>query len=119
MRPDYDAAVAASGLPPPAVDRMRPWLAGLQIMFAQIAKQNFSADNGVDKQLAAEAAKNRGKPTVIPETIEEQFALLAPDDRALEMEEYSKASLKDLQRRDRGGAAAGDGLEQGRCAGAG
>ena len=94
LRPDYDAALAASGLPPPAVDRMRPWLAGLQIMFAQIAKQNFSADNGVDKQLAAEATKT-GKPIRYLETIEEQFALLAPDDRALEMDEF-EASLKDL-----------------------
>ena len=94
LRRDYDAAVAASGLPPLAVDRMRPWLAGLQIMFAQIAKQNFSADNGVDKQLAAEATKT-GKPIRYLETIEEQFALLAPDDRALEMEEF-EASLKDL-----------------------
>ena len=95
LRADYDAAVAASGLPPSAVDRMRPWLAGLQIMFAQIAKQNFSADNGVDKQLAAEAAK-AGKPIRYLETIEEQFALLAPDDRALEMEEF-EAGLKDLR----------------------
>lgn len=95
LRSDYDAALAASGLPPPAVDRMRPWLAGLQIMFAQIAKENFSADNGVDKQLAAEAAKT-GKPIRYLETIEEQFALLAPDDRALEMEEF-EAGLKDLR----------------------
>jgi uncharacterized protein YbaP (TraB family) len=95
LRPDYDAALAASGLPPSGVDRMRPWLAGLQIMFAQIAKQNFSVDNGVDRQLAAEAAK-AGKPIRYLETIEEQFALLAPDDRALEMEEF-EAGLKDLR----------------------
>lgn len=95
LRADYDAALAASGLPPSAVDRMRPWLAGLQIMFAQIAKQNFSADNGVDKQLAAQALKT-GKPIRYLETIEEQFALLAPDDRALEMEEF-EAGLKDLR----------------------
>jgi uncharacterized protein YbaP (TraB family) len=95
LRPDYDAALAASGLPPSGVDRMRPWLAGLQIMFAQIAKQNFSVDNGVDRQLAAEAAK-AGKPIRYLETIEEQFALLAPDDRALEMEEF-EAGLSDLR----------------------
>lgn len=95
LRADYDAALAASGLPAAAVDRMRPWLAGLQIMFAQIAKQKFSADNGVDKQLAAQAAKI-GKPIRYLETIEEQFALLAPDDRALEMEEF-EAGLKDLR----------------------
>jgi uncharacterized protein YbaP (TraB family) len=95
LRPDYDAALAASGLPSTAVDRMRPWLAGLQIMFAQIAKQNFSVDNGVDRQLAAEAVQ-AGKPIRYLETIEEQFALLAPDDRTLEMEEF-EAGLKDLR----------------------
>ena len=95
LRADYDAALAASGLPAAAVDRMRPWLAGLQIMFAQIAKQKFSADNGVDKQLAAQAAKI-GKPIRYLETIEEQFALLAPDDRAMEMEVFG-AGLEDLR----------------------
>lgn len=94
LRPDYDAAVAASGLPPSAIETMRPWLAALQIMFAQIAKQNFSAENGVDSQLAGEAART-GKTVRYLETIEQQFALLAPDDRTLEMEEF-EAGLKDL-----------------------
>lgn len=95
LRPDYDAAVTASGLPPSAIETMRPWLAALQIMFAQIAKQNFSAENGVDSQLAGEAVRT-GKPVRYLETIEQQFALLAPEDRSLEMEEF-EAGLKDLR----------------------
>ena len=94
-RADYDAAVQASGLSPAMVDRERPWLAGLQLMFAQITKLKFSPDSGVDSVLMAEAERNR-KQTRYLETIQEQFALLAPDDPTLEVEEF-ESGLKDLR----------------------
>lgn len=93
--PDFDAAVAASGLAPAMVDRERPWLAGLQMMFTQMTKLQFAAGNGVDTVLMAEAEKNH-KQTRYLETIAEQFALLAPADRALELQEF-EAGLKDLR----------------------
>ena len=92
---DFDAALASSGLAPSAVENTRPWLAGLQLLFAQIAKLKFAVENGVDSQLIAEAER-AGKPLRYLETIEQQFALLAPDDLALEMEEF-EAGLKDLK----------------------
>lgn len=92
---DFDAVLASSGLAPSAVENTRPWLAGLQLLFAQIAKLKFAVENGVDSQLIAEAER-AGKPLRYLETIEQQFALLAPDDRALEMEEF-EAGLKDLK----------------------
>lgn len=92
---DYDAAVAASGLQPAMIERVRPWLAGLQMMFAQISKLNFAAGNGVDSVLMADAAKHR-KPMRYLETVAEQFAVLAPDDRVLELEEF-ESGLKDLR----------------------
>ena len=92
---DYDAAVAASGLQPAMIERVRPWLAGLQLMFAQISKLKFAADNGVDAVLMADAAKHR-KPMRYLETVAEQFAVLAPDDRVLELEEF-ESGLKDLR----------------------
>jgi uncharacterized protein len=92
---DYDAAIAASGLPPATVERERPWLAGLQLMFAQIAKLNFAAGNGVDSVLM-EGATSHHRQTRYLETIAEQFALMAPDDRALEVQEF-ESSLKDLR----------------------
>ena len=92
--PDYDAAVKASGLPPEAVDRERPWLAGLQLMFAQIGKLKFSAQDGVDSVLMGEAGKNHRQMRYL-ETITEQFALLAPDDPGLELQEF-ESGLKDL-----------------------
>jgi uncharacterized protein len=92
---DYDAAVAASGLSPDTMEHERPWLAGLQLMFAQIAKLKFSAGDGVDSILMAQAAKTDKQMRYL-ETIAEQFALLAPDDRALELQEF-EAGLKDLR----------------------
>jgi hypothetical protein len=92
---DFDTAVAASGLQATVIDHERPWLAGLQMMFTQIAKQGFDRDNGVDTQLLADAGK-AGKQTRYLETIDQQFALLAPEDRALELEEF-ESGLKDLR----------------------
>jgi uncharacterized protein YbaP (TraB family) len=93
--PDYDAAVTASGLPPPALERERPWLAGIQLMFAQMAKLKYAAGNGVDSILMADAVRDH-KQTRYFETIADQFTLLAPDDKNLEVQEF-EASLKDLR----------------------
>jgi len=93
--PDYDAAVKASGLPGAMVERERPWLAGVQLMFAQIAKLKFAPDSGVDAVLMADAEKNQKQARYL-ETIAEQFALLAPDDRTLEVQEF-ESGLKDLR----------------------
>jgi uncharacterized protein len=92
---DYDTAVAASGLPAAGVDRERPWLAGIQLMFAQMRKLDFAASNGVDSTLMKEAAENHKEMRYF-ETIAEQFALLAPDDPKLELQEF-ESGLKDLR----------------------
>jgi uncharacterized protein YbaP (TraB family) len=92
---DFDTALAAAGLPLAAIDRDRPWLAGLQLMFAQTIRQKFDPGNGVDAILMAEAGQNK-KHMQYLETIPQQFALLAPDDRTLEMEEF-ESGLKDLR----------------------
>ena len=92
---DFDAAVAASELPPASLERDRPWLAALQILFAQISKLKFTAGNGVDSILMEDAARHH-KPMRYLETVAEQFAVLAPDDRALELEEF-ESGLKDLR----------------------
>lgn len=92
---DFDAVLASSGLAPSTVERSRPWLAGLQLLFAQIAKHKFAVENGVDSQLAAHAVQ-AGKPLRYLETVEQQFAVLAPTDRKLEMEQF-EAGLEDLK----------------------
>jgi uncharacterized protein YbaP (TraB family) len=92
---DLDAAVAAADLQEATVDRERPWLAGLQLMFAQIGKLKFDAGKGVDASLLREARRSHKKLRYL-ETIETQFALLAPDDRGLELEEF-ESDLKELR----------------------
>jgi uncharacterized protein YbaP (TraB family) len=93
--PDYDAAVTESGLPPPSLERERPWLAGIQLMFAQMAKLKYDPGNGVDSILMADAVRDH-RQTRYFETIADQFALLAPADKNLEVQEF-EASLKDLR----------------------
>lgn len=95
FRADYDAAVKSSGLDAAGVDRERPWLAGIQLMFAQISKLKYAASNGVDSVLMEEAVRNN-KSIRYFETIVDQFALLAPDDRDLELEEF-ESGLDDLR----------------------
>ena len=93
---DFDAALAGAGLPLAAVDRDRPWLASLQIMFVQLTRANYSPDSGVDVEVqhAADAAHKEKRYF---ETIDQQFALLAPGDAGLELNEF-KSDLKDLAR---------------------
>lgn len=95
FRVDYDTAVKSSGLDAAGVDRERPWLAGIQLMFTQISKLHYASSNGVDSVLMESAVRNH-KPIRYFETIADQFALLAPDDRALELEEF-EAGLADLR----------------------
>lgn len=99
LRPDtqkkFDAAVAATGLPAAQINRERPWLAGLQILFAQMGKYQFGSNAGVDPILMAEARKT-GKPMRYLETIDQQFALLAPDDPVLELDEF-ESGLSDAE----------------------
>ena len=92
---DYDAAVVASGLPAAGVDHERPWLAGIQLMFAQMQRLNYGTSNGVDSTLMMEAAASHKEMRYF-ETIAEQFALLAPDDPKLELQEF-ESGLKDLR----------------------
>ena len=95
FRADYDVAVKSSGLDAAGVDRERPWLAGIQLMFTQISKLHYASSNGVDSVLMESAVRNH-KPVHYFETIADQFALLAPDDPALELEEF-EAGLADLR----------------------
>ena len=90
----FDSAAIASGLPIAALDIERPWLAGLQMMVATMARLKFDTANGVDRNLAAQAAAAR-KPLRYLETIDDQFAVLVPDDPELEMQEFQSV-LKDL-----------------------
>jgi len=93
----FDAALQASGISADAVAHDRPWLAGLAMLLAQTAKQKFDPANGVDATLMTQARKNH-KPLRYLETIDQQFAVLAPGDPQLELEEFESSldGLKDV-----------------------
>jgi hypothetical protein len=71
-RAAFERSVAESGLPPAAVDRMDPWLAGVSLQMAALGKLGFAPGNGPEEVLTA-AAKAQGKPVEGLETAEQQL----------------------------------------------
>ncbi len=84
---DYDADLAALGMSPAAVDGKRPWLVALLMDVTQIMKDNASPNSGVDIVLMKEAAA-RHKEMRYLETIDQQIALIVPDDATVELQEF-------------------------------
>jgi uncharacterized protein YbaP (TraB family) len=68
--------VADLRLDPAALERLRPWLAALQLSFAHAASKGHSAESGVETVLLAEA-RAQGKRISYLETPEEQVRVLA------------------------------------------
>jgi uncharacterized protein YbaP (TraB family) len=97
-RADFDAAIAQAHLPPDVVDHERPWLVSLQLLVAEGAAKQYSADAGVDHAVMTIAARAH-KQTRFLETIEQQFRLLAGSDEDLQLKEF-QSDLKDYQKGD-------------------
>ncbi|WP_447727990.1 TraB/GumN family protein [Sphingomonas koreensis] len=72
-RAAFVKAVADLGLPQAAVDRVDPWVAGLQLTLLSIGKLGYDPQSGVEQALQ-NAAKASGKPISGLETMEEQFS---------------------------------------------
>jgi hypothetical protein len=70
------AAATVAGLPPAALEPMRPWLAAVTLTLAPLMKAGYDPAAGVDKVLQddAEAA---GRPLRTLETMEQQFRFFA------------------------------------------
>jgi uncharacterized protein len=92
LQASFDKRVGESGLPSATIDRMRPWLAEMTLEASQVTKQGFSAQSGVEMQIEGPGAKTT-KPVVALETVEQQMALMAPDDPKIELQSF-EASLK-------------------------
>jgi uncharacterized protein len=71
-----DRAAKAIGATAQALDPLRPWLASMQLVLAQMVLGGFDPNAGVDKVLMTRATA-LGKPMKGFETMEEQFRLLA------------------------------------------
>ena len=95
-RADYDAVLQLTHVPPGALENRRPWLAMLFLDVAMLTQQHLSPDAGLDKQVYAAAQAIGGKSFGAFETPEQQFALVMPKNKKLEIEEFD-VQLKDLR----------------------
>lgn len=77
-------AGAEAGLPPFALERMRPWLAALTLTTVTIQREGWSEDSGVETILLRRAKEK--KITVVElETLEEQLSLFATMDDDMQL----------------------------------
>lgn len=71
-RTQYQAAMTANGIPWQAFEPLEPWLAGITLSVAPLAKMGYSAEAGAEKVLTG-AAKAANKPVSGLETVHEQL----------------------------------------------
>ncbi|MGN6514440.1 MAG: TraB/GumN family protein [Rhizomicrobium sp.] len=94
-RKDYADALALSDVPPAELLDKRPWFAALVLDVGYMRQRRLSPDSGVDRQVYSEALAMGGKSFRALETPEQQFQLLMPEDRKLEITEFDE-SLKEI-----------------------
>lgn len=86
-REAFDREIAKLPLPASAFDHMRPWLADVTIDVMDIQNQHYSQQAGIEAQLKKEIAP-RNKPIIGLETVDQQLALLVPDDPKVELQNF-------------------------------
>jgi uncharacterized protein YbaP (TraB family) len=92
---DLEADMASVNLPESRFDTRRPWVVSVLLETVRATEMGASATSGVDVTIATDA-EARGKPMRYFETFEQQMALLAPADPALELKTF-EAFLKDFR----------------------
>jgi hypothetical protein len=97
MKADYDKALDELSISPSYVDRLQPWLAALIFENAQFFRSDFEAMLGVDRQVyqMASAAK---KSTRGFESLEDQLALITPEEQQAGIAELSEQIGSALKR---------------------
>ena len=73
-RAKFEAALTGYGLPADAFDRFEPWWAAVALTTLPLAKEGYSAENGVEETIAA-AARKLGKPRMGLETAAYQLSV--------------------------------------------
>lgn len=91
---NYNAALTLAHVPPMVLENRRPWLAALVLDVSYMAQRHLSPDDGVDRKVYAEAVAEGGKTFRAFETPEQQFALLMPKDRKLEVSEFDSSLVE-------------------------
>lgn len=95
----YQAAMDANGLPWRAFDPMNPWMAGMALSVAPLAKLGYRADLGAEKILRT-AAEKAGKRVDALETVEQQIDFFAnlPMDQQVEFLNATVDGLPGMKR---------------------
>lgn len=75
-RARFEQAMTEFGLPVAAFDRFAPWYAAVALTAMPLAREGYSAQNGVEETIAAVAVK-QGKPRAGLETAQAQLAMFA------------------------------------------
>ena len=94
----YDTALQKAHLDPAMTDSEKPWLVSLQLLVAEGKQANYSPEDGVDRAVMAEANAAH-KPMRYLESVEQQFALLAPADEELQIHSF-ETDLEDFTKGD-------------------
>jgi len=94
-RKDYEAVLALSHVPAARLADKRPWYALLVLELGYLMQRHLSPDAGVDREVYRDAVAEGGKEFRAFETPEQQFRLLMPADRTLEIDEFDEG-LKEL-----------------------
>lgn len=68
----YDAALAGLGMPPEALDQLKPWLASLTLGFLPLMMQGYDLESGVDKVIIGKSGETAKEEL---ETIEFQLGI--------------------------------------------
>ena len=89
MVSQYDGALDMLSISPGYVDRLQPWLASMVLENAQLYRSDVRAAEGVDLQVFAVATALH-KPSRGLETLEQQLALLTPEEQKSGMAELGK-----------------------------
>lgn len=93
-RPRLVAAAQLVGLPPQALEPMKPWLAALTLTVAPIQKAGYDPKSGVELILLSEA-KAAGRRVGSLETAEQQIRFFADFPEAMQVD-FLEATLDDV-----------------------
>lgn len=85
----------AAGMPPQAMEVMRPWLASISLAMLPVIKAGYDPRSGVEQVISAEM-KAAGKPVSSLETVEQQIRFFADMPTRTEVE-MLQATLDDAE----------------------
>ena len=96
---DFDSAITAEHLSASVTDHEQPWLASMQLLLADTMNRNYYPDAGVDYVVMSWATAHNRQVRYL-ETVDQQFAMLVPDQiNSSQLDEFETA-LKQVGREE-------------------